>query len=76
LAERAAFKGHFQRAIDCYRDALYYLQRDTGDPAGNEAAERILREIDILRARMSAEATSSSSKSDSQVRRRSRTDEV
>ena len=55
LAERAAFKGYFQRAIDCYRDALYYLGRD--GPAGdsNETAERILKEIDILRARMNAE---------------------
>jgi len=56
LAERAAFKGYFQRAIDCYRDALYYLGRDTLDSAGNEAAERILKEIDMLRARMGAEA--------------------
>lgn len=76
LAERAAFKGYFQRAIDCYRDALYYLQRDSGDPAGNEAAEHILREIDILRARMSAEATSTSSKSDFESRRRSNPDEM
>jgi tetratricopeptide (TPR) repeat protein len=76
LAERAAFKGYYQRAIDCYRDALYYLQRDTGDPAGNEAAERILGEIDILRARMSAEATTSGSKSDFQVRRRSNPDHL
>jgi hypothetical protein len=56
LAERAAFKGHFQRAIDCYRDALYYLGRDSLDSAGNDAAERILKEIDMLRARISAEA--------------------
>jgi tetratricopeptide (TPR) repeat protein len=56
LAERAAFKGYFQRAIDCYRDALYYLGRDSLDSAGNEAAELILKEIDMLRARMGAEA--------------------
>jgi tetratricopeptide (TPR) repeat protein len=56
LAERAAFKGYFQRAIDCYRDALYYLGRDSLDAAGNDAAERILKEIDMLRARISAEA--------------------
>jgi tetratricopeptide (TPR) repeat protein len=58
LAERAAFKGYFQRAIDCYRDALYYLSRDSLDSA-SDAAERILNEIDILRARMSAEAVPS-----------------
>src|ERR1043166_9899719 len=54
LAERAAFKGYFQRAIDCYRDALYYLGRD-GHEFGSDAAERILKEIDKLRARISAE---------------------
>ena len=56
LAERAAFKGHFQRAIDCYRDALYYLGRDSQDSAGSDTAERILREIDLLRARMGTNA--------------------
>jgi hypothetical protein len=50
LAERAAFKGHSQRAIDCYRDALYYLTRDRPDAAGQAAAERITREIELLRA--------------------------
>ena len=56
LAERAAFKGHFQRAIDCYRDSLYYLGRDSLDSAGSETAEQILKEIDMLRGRISAEA--------------------
>jgi tetratricopeptide (TPR) repeat protein len=56
LAERAAFKGYFQRAIDCYRDALYYLGRDKSDSAGAEAAAQILKEIDMLRARINAEA--------------------
>jgi len=56
LAERAAFKGYFQRAIDCYRDALYYLGRDSLDSDGSDTAERILKEIDMLRARMSGEA--------------------
>jgi tetratricopeptide (TPR) repeat protein len=56
LAERAAFKGHFQRAIDCYRDALYYLGRDSLDSAGHDAAERILKEIDMLQARIGAGA--------------------
>jgi tetratricopeptide (TPR) repeat protein len=54
LAERAAYKGYLQRAIDCYRDALYYLGRDGGHSGSKEAAERILKEIDILRARISA----------------------
>lgn len=28
LAERAAFKGHFRKAIDYYQDALFYLSRE------------------------------------------------
>jgi len=72
LAERAAFKGYFQRAIDCYRDALYYLGRDSQDSAGNDTAERILKEVDMLRARMSADAI----QSDAQPRSRSGTDHV
>jgi len=52
LAERAAFKGYHQRAIDCYRDALYYLTRDRPDLAGEAAADRITREIDLLRVRL------------------------
>lgn len=57
LAERAAFKGHSQRAIDCYRDALYYLSRDKPDADGEAAAERILKEIDLLRARQTTDRT-------------------
>jgi tetratricopeptide (TPR) repeat protein len=52
LAERAAFKGYYQRAIDCYRDALYYLTRDRADASGEAAAERITREIELLRVRL------------------------
>jgi tetratricopeptide (TPR) repeat protein len=54
LAERAAFKGYYQRAIDCYRDALYYLTRDQSDFVG-EAGERITREIELLRVRLDSE---------------------
>ena len=57
LAERAAFKGHFQRAIDCYRDALYYLSRDKPDADGEAAAERIIKEIELLRARQTTDRT-------------------
>jgi hypothetical protein len=53
LAERAAFKGRYARAIDRYRDALFYLSRETmREEARVEAAERIGREIDMLRARL------------------------
>jgi hypothetical protein len=53
MAERAAFRGRYARAIARYRDALFYLSRaDMGDDARNEAAARIQREIELLRARL------------------------
>ncbi len=55
LAERAAFKGHYQRAIDCYRDALYYLTRERAEADRAVAAERISREIDLLRVKLDTE---------------------
>lgn len=53
LAERAAFRGRYTRAVARYRDALFYLSRaEMGDDARGEAAERINREIEMLRARL------------------------
>jgi hypothetical protein len=53
LAERAAFKGYYTRAIDRYRDALFYLSRESmKEEARLETAERISREIELLRARL------------------------
>jgi hypothetical protein len=53
LAERAAFKGHYRRAIDRYKDALYYLNRDTvKDEVRIPGAERIGREIQMLQSRI------------------------
>jgi tetratricopeptide (TPR) repeat protein len=52
LAERAAFKGYYRRAIDRYRDALFYLTRDGADQDREAGAERITREIELLRARL------------------------
>lgn len=53
LAERAAFKGRYSLAIDRYRDALFYLSRETmKEETRLEAAERIGREIEMLRARL------------------------
>jgi hypothetical protein len=53
LAERAAFKGQHVRAINRYRDALYYLSREAvGEEARAETAERIGREIELLRAQL------------------------
>ena len=57
LAERAAFKGYYRRAIDRYRDALFYLTRDGLDPDREAGAERITREIELLRARLHTERT-------------------
>ena len=55
LAERAAFKGHYRRAIERYKDALFYLHRETVKDDVREAnADRIMREIDMLRARLKA----------------------
>jgi hypothetical protein len=53
LAERAAFKGRYARAIDRYRDALFYLSREAmREEMRVETAERIGREIEMLRARL------------------------
>jgi hypothetical protein len=53
MAERAAFRGKYARAVARYRDALFYLSRaDMGEDARDEAATRIHREIEMLRARM------------------------
>jgi tetratricopeptide (TPR) repeat protein len=52
LAERAAFKGYYRRAIDRYRDALFYLTRDGGDQDREAGAERITREIELLKVRL------------------------
>jgi heme exporter protein D len=53
LAERAAFRGQHVRAINRYRDALFYLSREAvTDQMRAETADRISREIDLLRARL------------------------
>lgn len=50
LAERSAFKGHYRRAIDRYRDALFYLNQDVvKDEVRTVGSERIEREIEKLR---------------------------
>jgi hypothetical protein len=53
LAERAVFKGQYRRAIDRYRDALFYASRGgLSDEDQRETVERIGREIELLRARL------------------------
>jgi tetratricopeptide (TPR) repeat protein len=53
LAERSAFKGHYRRAIERYQDALFYLSRGTvKEELRSAGAERIVREIELLRAQV------------------------
>ena len=55
LAERSAFKGHYRRAIERYKDALFYLNRETlKDEIRIPGAERIAREIESLQSRLNA----------------------
>lgn len=53
LAERSAFKGHYRRAIDRYRDALFYLTQGTvKDDVRIAGTEKIEREIERLGTRV------------------------
>jgi hypothetical protein len=53
LAERSAFKGHYRRAIDRYRDALFYLNQDVVKEEVRKAGtEKIERQIAELRAKL------------------------
>ena len=73
LAQRASFKGRYRRAIDCYRDALFYLTR-----AGAEhqvAADQITREIELLRARMKTAHAVDAEPLDQARKRRQKVDE-
>lgn len=55
LAERSAFKGHHRRAIERYQDALFYLNRETvNEEIRLAGSDRIMREIDLLRAHLKA----------------------
>jgi tetratricopeptide (TPR) repeat protein len=55
LAERSAFKGHYRRAIERYKDALFYLTREAvKDEVRVAGVERISREIALLQARLPA----------------------
>jgi tetratricopeptide (TPR) repeat protein len=53
MAERAAFKGHYRRAIERYKDALFYLQRETINEDVRHAGEKkIGDEIEALQTRI------------------------
>jgi hypothetical protein len=58
LAERSAFKGHYRRAIDRYKDALFYLSRGSMKEEVRIAnTERIGREIELLWGRLLSKKT-------------------
>jgi len=52
LAERSAFKGHYRRAIDRYRDALFYLNQVVKEEVRAAGTEKIEREIAKLKTRL------------------------
>ena len=53
LAERSAFKGHYRRAIERYKDALFYLNRETvKEEIRKSGIERITREIESLQSQL------------------------
>lgn len=53
LAERSAFKGQYRRAIDRYRDALFYLNQDAvKEEVRLTGTERIETEIAKLKSRL------------------------
>jgi hypothetical protein len=55
LAERSAFRGHYRRAIDRYRDALFYLNQDVvKEDVRTAGTEKIEREIETLKSRLRA----------------------
>ena len=57
LAERSAFKGQYRRAIDRYRDALFYLTQGTVKEEMRLAGtEKIEREIEKLKTRLRSKA--------------------
>lgn len=53
LAERSAFKGHYRRSIDRYRDALFYLNQDVvKEDIRVAGTQKIEHEIEKLKARL------------------------
>src|SRR5687768_6076491 len=53
LAERSAFKGHYRRAIDRYRNALFYLNQDVvKEDVRVAGTEKIESEIAKLQSRL------------------------
>jgi hypothetical protein len=69
LAERSAFKGHHRRAIDRYKDALFYLSREpVKEEVRAASSERIGREIELLQARVRSQKSATAEASSEQGR--------
>lgn len=63
LAERSAFKGHYRRAIDRYKDALFYLNRENvKEEVRVPGTERITREIERLQSQLKARRNGNSNR--------------
>lgn len=68
LAERSAFKGHHRRAIDRYRDALFYLNQDVVKPEVRAAGtEKIENQIAELQSRLRSNNEERWSKNDATI---------
>ncbi len=53
LAERSEFKGRYRRAVDCYRDALFYLNREGENlPEREIMIKKIENEVEKLRTKL------------------------
>jgi hypothetical protein len=61
LAERSAFKGHYRRAIDRYKDALFYIDRGEMKADVKAAStDRISHEIELLQSRLRSQKNAKS----------------
>lgn len=68
LAERSAFKGHNRRAIDRYKDALFYLNQDAVKVEVRRAgSERIQREIEKLQDSLRSHESAGQIRVDGQI---------
>jgi hypothetical protein len=69
LAERSAFKGHYRRAIDRYRDALFYLNQDVvKEDVRAAGTEKIERQIAELQSRLRSNDVGRQHKTDAAFR--------
>ena len=69
LAERSAFKGHYRRAIDRYRDALFYLNQEVvKEDVRAAGTEKIGSKIAELQSRLRPNNGGRQQKNDAAIR--------